>query len=139
MHKSRETNFLEKLLASIINVFLIFLISLPIAFFYGFETVWKILIIFIFFLISILFMIFNKNRDLGMILMKTYWKKEYSIRQELVYNLLYTLSFSTLFVKIYLPFDLFIINILLIQLPTVLITRTTLHGYLSGKMTTIKK
>lgn len=138
MHKLRKTNFLEKLCASIINSFFALLISLPVFFTHGSGNTWKISTITIFFLISILFMFLNKNRDLGMILTKTYWEKEYSLRQKAVYNVLYALSFSTLFFRIFFPFDLFLINILFPQLPTIYLTGTTLHGYLSGNMTTVK-
>ena len=66
------------------------------------------------------------------------WKEEYPLLNQFIHAVLYTLSFSTLLFWIYFPFDLFLVNILLIQLPSILLTGSTLHGYLAGKMTTIK-
>lgn len=73
-----------------------------------------------------------------MILLNIHWKKDYSIKQQLLYVFLYTLSFSTIVIWVFFPFDLLIFNLLFIQLPTVLITGTTLHGFLSGKMSGYK-
>lgn len=52
----------------------------------------------------------------------------------ILYTFLYSLSFSTIVIWIFYPFDLLLFNLLFIQLPTVLLTGTTLHGYLSGRM-----
>jgi hypothetical protein len=139
MTSYRKTTFFEKLSASIINSLLALLITLPVALIFGFGSAWKIATVATFFLTTTFFMIFNKNRDLGMIFNRTYWEMEYSLKQKVVYNLLYTLSFSTLFVKIFFPFDLFLINILFLQLPIIYLTGTTLHGYLSGRITTVKR
>lgn len=69
----------------------------------------------------------------------TYWKNKVNFKKELIYIILYTLSFSTLFVKVYFPFDVFLFNILFLQLPSVIITGTTLHDYLSGNKSTMIK
>lgn len=137
--RQRKTSAFEKLLPSAVNASVALTISFPFLIVFGFGNTWKFSIIAIFFLVSIMFMLFNKNRDLGMILTKTYWEKGYPKRQQLLYNFLYALSFSTLFFYIRFHFDVFILNILLLQLPTIFLTGTTLHGYLSGGMTTVKK
>lgn len=99
----------------------------------------KLIIIGMFFIYTFIFLIFNRNRDLGMVIGKTYWKENYSFWRQFVYNILYTASFATLLFSIIFPFDLFLANMLLFQLPTVLMTGTTFHGFLAGKMTTIIK
>ncbi len=66
-----------------------------------------------------------------------YWRKHYTFRQHIKFNIFYTLSFSTIMLYVWFPLDLLILNLLLIQLPMSLITGTTLHGYLSG-METVK-
>ena len=131
----RETNAFEKLLASIINVVIVFITYLPFHF-----TNWKgsITFIVLFFLYNIIVLIANRNRCVGMILTKSHWAENYPFYKHFFYTFFYTLSFSTLFIWIYFPFDLFIFNMLLLQLPIVLITKTTLHGYLSGNLITVK-
>ena len=64
----------------------------------------------------------------------TVWEKPYTRFQRNIYSILYTLSFSTLFFHILFPFDLFIVNMMALQLPTIIISGTTLHGLLSGNM-----
>ncbi|HPQ79900.1 MAG TPA: hypothetical protein PLG47_05570, partial [Candidatus Dojkabacteria bacterium] len=58
-------------------------------------------------------------------------------KQIVIYAILYTLSYTTVVFYILFPFDLLIINLLFLQLPFVILKRTTLHGYLSGNMCTI--
>ena len=135
----KKTNVIEKLLSSIINSGIIFIIAFPLGLYLKFNLYWKLLIIVLFLVLSSI-SLFNKGkRCLGMIVTKTYWKNNYSTRQHVIYNFLYTLSFSTLFFWFMFPFDLFLLNMFLIQLPTILLTKTTLHGFLSGNMVTVKK
>ena len=75
-----------------------------------------------------------------MIICGTRWPRQHKMHHEILYLVLYTLSFSTLFIWIWFPFDVFIVNILFLQLPAILLTGTTFHGYLSGnKYSVIKK
>lgn len=69
--------------------------------------------------------------------MGTKWKKRMDFKYELLYVILYALSFSTLFIWIRFPFDIFLINMILFQLPSILLTGSTFHGYLSGKKQSI--
>lgn len=133
-----NTNALEKLMVSVINTFFVVLISSPFYYIYGFNLKYKIILILLFLFYNLLFIFVSKNRCLGMILLKVYWKKDYPLLNQLVYAFLYTASFSTIVIWIFFPFDLLLINLLFLQLPCVLITGTTLHGYLSGKMTGYK-
>jgi hypothetical protein len=73
-------------------------------------------------------------RCFGMRLFGTIWEKKYSRLQRNVYSVLYTLSFSTMFFSLYFPFDLLVVNLFFIQLPTVYFSGTTFHGLLSGNM-----
>jgi len=137
--QSKNTNPIQKLSVSVINTIFVSILSLPFYFIFGFFITYKIILILIFFLYNLSFIFLTKNRCLGMITLGIRWKDQYSIRQQLLYTFLYTLSFSTIVIWIYFPFDLLLFNILLIQLPTVLITGSTLHGYLSGKMSGYKE
>jgi len=135
----RDTNLLEKVVPSIINVGITFLISVPFLLYFGLSFEWKICVILIFYIVQI----FDTHETFsfqcfGMRVFGTVWERRYSRFQRNIYSILYTASFSTLFFYIYVPFDLFIFNMLLLQLPSVLITGTTLHGLLSGNMRTKK-
>ena len=133
----QTTNILQKLIPSIINVACTLVLASPFLLSKLTARRKKLILIALFFLFNLFFLIFFKFRDLGMMAMGTYWKEDYSLWQQLVYTALYTASFSTLLYKIKYPFDLFIINMLCLQLPCILLTGTTLHGFLSGSMTTI--
>lgn len=131
----RKTTILEKLIPSTINSVLSILIALP---FLGKMPLgyWKILVIGIFFAYNGIILLFNQNRCLGMIYHRTRWSKKARFMQEFIYTILYTASFATLFIWVWFPFDLFIFNILILQLPCILMTGTTFHAYVSGKGST---
>lgn len=134
----RKTSIIEKILPSAINAAVVIAFSLPILY-YSSLTVWKISTILLFFIYNLLFLIFNKNRCLGMILCGTNWSRKNAPHHEYLYIILYTLSFSTLFVWVWFPFDIFLANIFLLQLPAVLLTSTTFHGFLAGNKYTVIK
>lgn len=127
----RRAKIIEKVLPSLINTAVVFIICLPFLKFLP-ITQWKISVVIVFFVYNFFFLIFNKNRCLGMIICRTYWDKKVNFLKELIYIFLYSLSFSTLFIWLWFPFDIFLLNIFFIQLPMVLLTGTTFHGYMSG-------
>lgn len=133
----RETSALEKFMTSTINVVVVFILFLPFYFFDVGDLDKRFVLIGLWFFYNLMFLIYNDKRGVGMMVMKTRYARRYSMLHGFIYVVLYTLSFSTLFFWIYFPFDLFLFNILILQLPTVLIKKTTLHGYLSGKITTM--
>ncbi|KKQ94929.1 MAG: hypothetical protein UT66_C0004G0023 [candidate division CPR2 bacterium GW2011_GWC1_39_9] len=137
--ETKNTNALEKLAVSILNTFFVILVSFPFYFAYGFTIKYRIILVIIFLFYNLLFVFTTKNRCLGMIILNIYWREEYPLKNQVIYALLYTLSFSTLVIWIFFPFDLLLVNLVLIQLPFVLKTGTTLHGYLSGKMSGFKQ
>lgn len=61
---------------------------------------------------------------------------KYTYAQKSIYSILYTASFATLFFYIFFPLDIFLVNMLCVQLPLIRMTGTTLHGFLSGNMRT---
>ena len=134
----RETNFIEKFLASVLNVLIVGIFFFPVIFFDVDLISKKIVFISLFLLYNLLVLIFNKNRCFGMIILKTQWKEKYPFANQIIYILLYTLSFSTLLFWVYFPLDLFLLNMLVFQLPVVIVKKTTLHGYISGNMITVK-
>lgn len=135
----RPTIIFQKILPSVINVAIVLLLSTPFLLLFNKSIIIKLVIIAIFFLYNLIFLIFHHNRDLGMIIVGTDWKENYPVINQLIYIILYTLSFSTLLFWLYFPFDLFLANMILLQLPTIILTGTTFHGYLSGRMVTVVK
>ncbi len=131
----RDTTAIEKLLPSILNATFALLLSLPFYLYFGFGLTWKLSVIGIFYVLQVLDTHENMQfRCLGMRILGTVWEKRYTRLQKNIYSILYTLSFSTLFFYVYFPFDLLLINLLLLQLPAVYFSGTTLHGLLSGNM-----
>jgi len=132
----RKTTALEKLATSAINVFFVLVIFLPFYLLVTDNLTKKLILIGIFFVCNLVFVVFNDNRCLGMIIMKTKYAKKHSKSQHFLYAILYTSSFSTLLFWIFFPLDIFLFNMLVLQLPIIIIKKTTLHGYLSGDITT---
>jgi hypothetical protein len=130
------TNALQKLWPSLINAAVVFAIATPL---YSVMplALWKSTVVAFFLMYNLFFLLFAKNRCLGMMLAGTRWKRRAKFSHELLFVFLYTLSFSTLMFSVWFPFDIFLANIFLLQLPTVLATGTTLHGYLSGNKVSV--
>ena len=115
-------------------------ISLPVLYFFDFEIEWKLSAIIIFYLIQVADTHEHIDfRCLGMRIFGTVWAEKYSRFQRNVYSILYTLSFSTLFFYVIFPLDIFLFNIFVLQLPTILISGTTLHGLLAGGLRSKKR
>lgn len=55
-----------------------------------------------------------------MIIMKTRYNKDYKFSQGLIYIILYTISFASIFFYIFFPFDLFLFNMIFLQLPFII-------------------
>jgi len=134
----RRTTPLEKLSVSVINAAIVLVLSLPFLYLWGPTWQWKIATIILFLLYNLFFLVFNDSRCVGSMLIHTYWEKPYPTINHVAHLFLYTLSFSTLFFWIWFPFDVLVFNLLLLQLPCVVLTGTTLHGFLSGRMITVR-
>jgi len=130
----RKTNVVEKGAASLINTVFVFILAVPLYFIIPDKNQWIISIVVLFFLYNLYFYIFFQNRCLGMRVIETHWGENYSFFQEIWFILLYTLSFATIFIWIWFPFDVFIINMIL-QIIWIQLTGYTIHGYLSGMHT----
>lgn len=133
----RVTTYWEELVASLADIIVIGVITLLLHSKFA-SIPWQIIAIVTFFLYSLLFLMTPSKRDLGMFVVKSYWKEPYSLQAFVIYTVLYTLSFSTLFVQILFPFDILILN-LIAQAIVIRYTGTTIHGYLAGNITTVKK
>ena len=131
----KKSSIWEKLMATVVNVLFIALLSSPLLF-VDIDLLTKNLIVIGFFLFyNLTVLSLNNNRGLGMLIMNLYWGKNFRLKNMLIYSFFYTLSLSSIFFWIIFPFDLLLINLLVIQLPTCLLKGTTFHGYLSGNMT----
>ena len=123
--------------SSIINVAIVLILSLPIVILFGANLFWKMATILIFFLYNLTFRVFGKftqNRSVGMVITGRSWINDYPKKRHLLYSIFYTVSFATLFFWVWFPFDIFLLNIFLVQIPFILVTGTTFHGWLGGKM-----
>lgn len=130
-------NIFVKGTSSLINITIVFILSLPIGILFGFDLFWKIATILIFFLYNLAFRVFGnftQSRSIGMVITGRSWTNDYSRKRRLLYSIFYTASFATLFFWVWFPFDIFLLNIFLVQIPFILATGTTLHGWLGGKM-----
>ena len=135
----KQTNIIQKLIPSLINIIVVAILVSPLFILHWPYGLIKLILVILFFLYNLFFLAFFKNRDLGMIIAKTYWEKEYPLVNKLIYTIFYTGSFATLIFWIWFPMDLLLINMIFLQLPSILLTGTTLHGYLAGKMVTVVK
>jgi len=136
----RRTTWLEKFGASVINVLTVLIIIVP--FYLILEmTLFQVKFLFAYlFLVQEVGTLFSPGkRCFGMILMKTYWEKNYLLKNHIIFGVFYFISFLTLIFWVFFPFDLLLFNLLIFQLPTILITGKTLHGLLAGNMCTIKR
>ena len=135
----RETTPVEKLMTSAINIAVAFVFLIP--FFWGNISSFELKLIFIslFFSENLVSIIFHNYRLPGMFIQQSHWKKRYSKTKQLIHAILYTASFSTLLFWLWFPGDLFLLNLLLLQLPCVLLTKTTVHGLVAGKMVDMKQ
>lgn len=124
----------QKLFISVINVCFVATLSIPYFIALGFTFEYRLILVLLFLAYQLVILLFPKRRSIGAIVTRSFWNKEYSLKNHLIYAFLYTLSFSTLVIWIIFPFDLLLINLLLVQWPFVQRTGYTLHGYLSGKM-----
>jgi hypothetical protein len=73
-----------------------------------------------------------------MMILGLHWRETYGVGRLSIYGFLYLLSLSTVLFWVFVPFDLLLANMVLVQLPCVILTRTTLHGFLSGGVTTVR-
>lgn len=125
---------IKKLSVSIVNVFVVVILTLPFLGLFGFDLRYRITVGVAFLVYQLIIALTPSKRSLGMIVMKSYWSKKYSLVNHLTFAVLYSMSFATALFWIKFPFDLLLFNLLLIQLPMVLKTGYTVHGYLSGRM-----
>ena len=134
----RVTTAYEKLLTSFVNISVAAIFVLP---FYwaGLESrELKLIFTGLFFLENLVSIIIQDYRLPGMLVQGAHWKKKYPKHKQLVHAVLYTASFSTMLFWVWFPGDLLILNLLVLQLPCVLISGTTLHGLLAGNMVDVK-
>ena len=125
-----NTTALEKLAVSMINL----LPSLGAVVLLSQFAYWRVVLVGTFLLYQLIIAATPSKRSIGMRLMSIQWAESYSMKSHVVFAFLYSLSLGTAAVWVFFPFDLLLVNLLLIQLPMVLLTGCTLHGYFSGQM-----
>lgn len=136
----RNTTIIEKAVPSLINTGFVFFILSPFIVFYGFTLGIRCALVCLFLLVQIVDTHTRSQfRCIGMRALGSYWAHNYSSRQKLLYSILYSASFATLVFYVYIPLDIFVVNMLLVQLPCIMLTGTTLHGFLAGNMQSVIK
>lgn len=132
----QPTTAIEKLTTSALNTlvpFFLFLLVFPL---FSTYTLHKLFFVGMFFAWNGIYAATDPlGRFYGMNLLGTTWERPRSSLAACLYLCLYTVSFSTLLFYYHTPFDLFLLNMFLIQLPMVCMTKTTLHGWLCGVRT----
>ena len=130
IYNMRNTTALEKLTVSVINFSPCLLLATLLS-----QTVdWRITLVASFLLYQLIIVATPSKHSLGMRLLRIKWAKEYSTRNHVIFAFLYSLSFATIVVWVVFPFDILLVNLLLVQLPMVLRTGCTVHGYFSGRI-----
>jgi hypothetical protein len=135
----RLTSAAEKLLISAVNAAVALLFATPFLLIDLTRPQIKWILVALFFAENVEAMIFHAYRLPGMYLLGSRWKTSYPISRQLLHAVLYSASFSTLLFWVWFPGDLLLLNLLCLQLPSVLATGTTLHGFLAGNMVDIKR
>lgn len=128
----RPTTITEKLLSSVINATIAFAVSAPVYFYASNLLWWKLSAIAAFYVVA-------RYLNVSMKVVGSRWEREYTERQLEIWLAAYTASFATLFFWVFFPFDLFLVNVLFLQLPTILLTGTTFHGFLAGGVRSVKQ
>lgn len=73
-----------------------------------------------------------------MIIIKTKYERDKSFLELLIYVIFYTISFASILFYIWIPFDLLLVNLVIIQLPIILVKETTFHGFIAGNIRTLR-
>lgn len=136
MPQPRRAFVFQKVLASLINTSVVVMAGTALLPLVSSVLAWKIVVVGIFFLYNLVFLASPRKRCLGMMIAGTEWERAYPLKQHLLLNVFYTASFAALFWWLWFPFDLFLYNMLIVQLPSVMITGSTFHGFISGRMRT---
>ncbi len=133
------TSLFIKILASIANVLITGMIQWLISNIIEVGAYWRMSWVILFFAYNLAFMFLRIDaREPGMWLAESYWEQLPNTMQKLTYSILYTLSFASLLYWLFFPFDLLLLNLALLQLPTYLSTKNTLHGAITGLRTASK-
>jgi len=130
-----QVKFMRVILPPIINGLIVFFFGVLFAPFQYLPA--KIFIILLFFLYNLYFLIFRQGRDLGMFLLDIDWRDDYQLKNKIAHLVLYTASFASIFYYVFFPFDLLLINIFVLQLPTILLKKSTFQERLAGNMQTV--
>ena len=134
----RVTSPTEKLLNSAINVLVALLLAAPCLLLNLSALQLKLVLVAVFFAENLESMLLHGYRLPGMWVLGSHWKMTYPMARQLMHAVFYSASFSTLLFWVWFPGDLLLINLLCLQLPCVLLTGTTLHGWLAGNMVDVK-
>ena len=117
---------------SLLNITIIYIIN-EIFFLFNNPTITKYKLFFLlYFSYLIVCPLFFKNKNIGMYFFKSDYKKKYSFSKFLLYNFLYTISASTVYLKAFFFLDIFLINIFCVQCLMLLKFGKTTHSYFTN-------
>lgn len=135
----RRTTAAEKLLTSAVNVAVAVLVWLPLACLLPGLLAGKLALVGVFLLENLACIALCQYRLPGMLVQGAFWCRPWPRRNQCLHAILYTASFASLLFWVWVPLDLFLFNMLLLQLPALRLTGTTLHGWLAGGMVDCKR
>lgn len=135
----RPTRPLEKLLCSAVNAAAVLLPFIPIAISDLPLLAKQVALVGLFLAENLIAIAFFDYRLPGMWLLGSFMAEPYPLRSRLRHALFYTASFATLPFWVWFPLDLFLVNMLCLQLPAIWLTGTTLHGWLAGGMVDLRR
>ncbi len=129
----RQTTRLEKIIASLVNIGVCFILSLPILIVYRSRVQWQIAFVVAAGIYQVIVATILRDRCLGLRAIKARWEQErYPTRRRIIFHTLYFLHDASVAVWIFFPFDIFLANILILQLPLLLIANSTFQNWTSG-------
>lgn len=135
----RKVNIIQVVLSAFINLIIVFVLASFIASLPFPPINKKFMLISNFFLYHLVFLIFNQSRDIGMMALDLDWREKYPKSKQILNLLINTACFATIFYSIFFTFDLFLVNLILLQLPSFLMTGTIFSSFLAGGMTIVVK
>lgn len=117
---------------SLLNVTIIYILTETFFLFNNSITTKYNLFFLLFFCYLMVCMLFFGNKNIGMYFFKSDYKKKYSFSKFLLYNFLYTLSASTVYLEVFFFLDVLLINTFCIQCIMLSKYGKTTHSYFTN-------
>ena len=121
----------QRACVSLLNITIVYiLVELLCLFLENYMSKWFVFTILYFSYLTVC-MIFFDNVNLGMYFFNSQYVQHYSYVNHTIYNIFYTLSASTIYLKAFFFLDMFFLNMFLIQCMCLVLKGNTLHALIS--------